>query len=104
MSERGWVTELPDGRLQYQERINDKPWYDPYPETPFPEKNVRRSTQRAYDREHRAVKAIDEYLKAKQEKKTSAPKVTPSHTTPKITSSTTPNPKRNLISKLLGKK
>src|SRR4051794_30050588 len=36
MSQRGWVTELPDGRYQYQERTNDKPMSDPYTETPNP--------------------------------------------------------------------
>jgi len=99
MSERGWVTELPDGRLQYQERTNDKPWYDPYPEHPDPAENVRRSTQRAYERQSRAVKAIDEY-RQKLQAKAPAPKpdtVTTSNTT-------TSTPKRSFFSKLTGKK
>jgi len=109
MSEQGWVTELPDGSLQYQERTNDKPWYDPYTETPNPEENARRSTARAYARRDRAVKAIDEYLKTQQQKKLSTQKDTPSTTTsstpkPKPTTSTSTAPKPSFFSKLVSKK
>ena len=107
------MTELPDGSLQYQEHTNDKPWNDPYPETPNSKENARRSAARAYARQDRAVKEIAEYVKMQQQKNTSAQKVTPSSTpsstpkaspVPKTTSSKSATPKLNFFSKFVSKK